>query len=176
MSRVARAMTNAWASVMHHRLNGGDGYPPFEECTGFDDVVDSAVLQSVGQLCDRSDVMYDATPGKYERPCLSLDRRTFIAYVMVDDVVDSIGRPPLLLGLLLHLYPDAGRYEPRRAGCFDSQQPRRSYRPVEWTSQTFGGLVGSANIERAVDQLLMRIEGEFWRVLDARLRPILAQL
>ena len=152
----AETLVNVWASVMVHREAGGESYPALEECLS--DEPDR--ISVVSQMCDRAECLYDATPGKYEMTKVH-DKRTMLAFMIVEEALATVGRPPLLVGLLLHLYPFCGRFVGRRVGSY------RTFRPASWVSACWGGLSGIW-WERRVDDFLRAVERTFLTVLQQR--------
>jgi hypothetical protein len=166
---------NVWASVVHHQMAGGIGCPSFDRCGIKADLVadpslsEPSAIESRALVWDlgRADQLYEASFRKY-RPSGTVgptnDRRTELSALLVEQALKDAGYPPLLLGLLLWLYPTDGDFCIQRPKNWDPDNPYRSYRPRKWVLESFGS-VTHRYLDRTVDRLLHDVESGFRRSL-----------
>lgn len=161
---VALNHLDAWASTWWHRRFGGLGYPRLEDCLTVLPDADRALAA----VCDKSSAVYETTSDKYVLRGRGLggDRRTQACVLVVDRLLTDLGRPRLLVGLLLHLYPQRGRFAP-----LDSKRAEgiRGFRPTEWVEGSCGRLA-SGYLDRSMDRFLEQVHNEFLRELTRTLR------
>lgn len=110
--RPAVLALNVWASCQFHQMNGGDGWPTFEECLLYFEEPgppDSKVLVDSGRF-------YDETRDKFlQRAGLPpTDRRTLSCVEVVERVVKETEAPAALVRFLLFVHPEHGRFCPHR--------------------------------------------------------------
>lgn len=161
---AAERHLDVWASACWHRILGGVGYPNLDECLH----AETEAPPAPPKVCDRADLVYEATQGKYHPSGTappSLDPRTRETKLLVDRTLADIGTPALLVGLLLWLYPEVGRFA--RTGR-DREDAYRGFRPREWVEQTCGRLA-SGYLDRSLDRFLAQLHREFVRELASRL-------
>ncbi len=120
--------------------------------------------------CGRSDDLYNASFRKYKPTGVvgfRNDPKSQLEGLVVECVLREVGYPPLLVGLLLWLYPTCGDFVPLRPNNWDRENPYRTYRPRRWVRETYGNL-GDWRQEHLVDNLLKGVERNFrGRVRDA---------
>ena len=168
-----------WGSAWMARLMGCQAMPTRDEVftvvvgvdpprEGDERQIGTAYLSTRTQT--RSDLLYDASRGKYEsRPKIHVYKAPALdAKLTVDTLLAEMHYPPILTGLLLHLYPTTGNYAPDRGRGYDPENPYRSFRPDRWNREVTGGLTSNA-LERHTDSTLRIIHRDFLRRLADRL-------
>lgn len=110
----------------------------------------------------RSDAKYDADFDKYQRgPRVSVLQSPVIdTKLIVDSVLVELGWAPVSVALMMHCYPNAGRYVPNRGDHYDEEEPEASF-----STEGMDGLFG-----RIHSSELRRCHVTTLRTLHRRLR------
>jgi hypothetical protein len=186
-ARLSRAEVelNIWASCWWHEIYGALGYPKLEECLidpyfvqGWPEPVverkggrivcldpDPRRLESAG--IEIVEEPYQTDRRRYSANGLSQvvnDQRSKMSKQLVDKVLVDIGWPPVLVGLLLWIYPTTGRYAVDRG-----ENPYRGYRPPEFIEKVTGRIYGHY-MDRALDGIFRQLEREFYKELRMKLK------
>ena len=121
----------------------------------------------------RADELYEASFRKYN-PTGAVgypnDPKSQLTGLLVDVELRKVGYPPLLVGLLLWLYPTCGDLAPRRPESWDPDNPYRSFRPRRWMAETIGMIQLDQYGDRTLDRLLRGIERGFREELAEALK------
>lgn len=144
---------NVWASAIWHAALGGAGHPMYLEC-----LKDPVYVSPSFQIADRSDLLYDASAGKYETRARDVDVRVVSAIEIVERAFKTCTAPDWLRRYLLFKYPEVGRYVMHGSEIEDD--PARAFVDGGHLTDVLGGL-GSVQLRRNSVKTLKSAEREF---------------
>jgi hypothetical protein len=128
---------NIWASVIHHREEGAERHPLYDEI--FDEPMPPTPSDAPAEC---SEYLYDATPYKYRsRPDERPDYRILSAMETVERTFRKSGAPSWMRHYLLFKYPTTGRFMPKRPvveGIDAADEPAKAFVKTGEVTHVFG--------------------------------------